>query len=104
MSELEAEGLMHPAGRAAFERRREDRSAVYLYEQDGEPELPAAYQAQLEANPTAAEFFASQPAGYRRLAIRWVLTAKRGDTRERRLRSLIEDSAAGLRISSLRRP
>ena len=40
----------------------------------------------------------SQPKGYRQNTIRWVMTAKKEETRERRLATLIEDSAAGRRV------
>lgn len=45
----------------------------------------------------------AQPPGYRKTATWWVISAKREETRQRRLRTLIEDSAAGLRIKELRR-
>ena len=65
--------------------------------------LPPEYEARLRANPKAAEFFDAQPPGYRKTAIHLVISAKREETRERRLEQLIADSAAGLRIKQLRR-
>ena len=50
---LTAEGRMRPAGVAAWEARREDRQAIYAYEQAGELVLPEAYAAQLAADPAA---------------------------------------------------
>jgi Bacteriocin-protection, YdeI or OmpD-Associated len=41
------------------------------------------------------EFFQAQPASYRQTAIYWVVSAKREQTRARRLATLISDSAAG---------
>ena len=55
------------------------------------------------ARSDAWEYFQSQPPGYRQTATRWVMSAKREATRLRRLETLIEDSAAGLRIKELRR-
>jgi uncharacterized protein YdeI (YjbR/CyaY-like superfamily) len=104
MQELVAEGLVHPAGQAAFERRRDDRTAIYSYEQRRKARLPAEYQQRLRANAAAAEYFEAQPAGYRRTATHWVISAKRPETRERRLEELIEDSAAGRTIRLLTRP
>ncbi len=103
VTELEAAGRMLPAGRAAFEARSGD-PAGYSLEQRTATTLPAEYQRELEANAAAREFFEAQPPGYRRDAIHWVTEAKREATRERRLASLIEDSANGLRIKPLRRP
>jgi uncharacterized protein YdeI (YjbR/CyaY-like superfamily) len=104
MQELVAEGLVHPAGQAAFERRRDDRTAIYSYEQRRKARLPAEYQQRLRANAAAAEYFDSRPPWYRRTAIHWVISAKREATRERRLAQLIEDSAAGRTLRQLTPP
>jgi uncharacterized protein YdeI (YjbR/CyaY-like superfamily) len=98
VAKLREEGRMRPAGEAAYARRRDDRSAVYSYEQRLPPTFTAEQRAALEANAAAAAFFAAQPAGYRRLATGWVTGAKKPETRERRLARLIEDSAAGRRL------
>ena len=52
----------------------------------------------------AWSFFQLQPAGYRRTATHWVVSAKREDTRRKRLTTLIEDSANGRRLQHLTRP
>ena len=101
MKELVAEGLVQPAGLAAFERRSDDRTAIYSYEQRKTATLPPQYEQQLRSNEGAAEFFDSQPPWYRRTATHWVISAKREATRERRLAQLIEDSANGRRIGPL---
>jgi uncharacterized protein YdeI (YjbR/CyaY-like superfamily) len=61
-------------------------------------------EASFKANPSAWTFFASQPPGYRKTAVWWVVSAKREETRAKRLATLISDSAASLRIAPLRRP
>ena len=100
---LTAEGRMRPPGRTAFEARREDRSGIYSYEQRDEAVFPAEIEKRFRARKKAWAWFESQPRGYRQNTIRWVMTAKREETRERRLRTLIEDSAAGRRIAQLAR-
>jgi uncharacterized protein YdeI (YjbR/CyaY-like superfamily) len=102
MAKLEQAGLMRPAGLAAFEKRTDDRTGVYSFEREN-AELPPEYEAQLRANPAAAEYFDSRPPWYRRTAIHLILSAKRDETRVRRLVQLIEDSAAGRDIKQLRR-
>lgn len=104
VARLTEAGLMRPAGIAAFDRRRADRSGVYSFERDEEAKLDPAQEARFRANARAWEFFESQPPGYRRTAIHLVVSAKRPETRAKRLDSLIEDSAAGRRIKQLRRP
>lgn len=102
--ELQEQGLMHPAGSAAFAARTEDRSNRYSFEQRGPVELGEAQIEMFRANPPAWEFFQSQPASYRKPAIWWVISAKREATRDRRLATLIDDSAEGRRIRSLTPP
>jgi uncharacterized protein YdeI (YjbR/CyaY-like superfamily) len=85
-------GLMTPAGLRAFHARRDDRSAVYSYEQ-GETALDEAYERRLRRNAKAWEFFQSSPASYRKAAVHWVMSAKREETRQRRLATLVDESA-----------
>jgi uncharacterized protein YdeI (YjbR/CyaY-like superfamily) len=104
VAELEKEGRMTPAGRAAFERRSEERSGIYSYERRKAAKLDADQQQEFRANEKAWAFFESQPPGYRRTAIHWVTTAKREETRRKRLATLIEDSANERRLRHLTRP
>lgn len=49
-------------------------------------------------NRAAWAFYEAQAASYRRAVNGWVIGAKREETREKRLQSLIEHSANGRRI------
>ena len=104
MNELVEEGLVAPAGLAAFKRRTDDRSAIYSYEQRRNATLDPDQQQRLRADERAWGFFEAQPPSYRRAAIHWVTSAKRPETRERRLTQLIECSAAGQAVPPLRPP
>ncbi len=101
--ELIAEGRMTAAGQAAFEARTDDRSAVYSHERRSAPTLDPEQQARFEANAAAWAWFQSRPPSYRRQALHWVTSAKRPETRERRLEALIADSAAGRTVKPLTR-
>ncbi|HEV2299277.1 MAG TPA: YdeI/OmpD-associated family protein [Candidatus Acidoferrales bacterium] len=101
---LEAAGLMQPAGRKTFEACSEARSAIYSYERKKAAKLPAAFEKQFRARRRAWTFFREQPASYRRTCVHWVISAKKKETRGRRLSMLIEDSAHGQRTALLRRP
>ena len=104
-AELEAAGLVADAGRRAFAARREDRTAIYSHEQAVPPALDEAFAARFRAEaPEGWEWFQGQAPFYRRQASHWVMSAKRPETRERRLATLIADSAAGVRVGPLRRP
>jgi uncharacterized protein YdeI (YjbR/CyaY-like superfamily) len=101
ISKLREAGLMRPAGVAAFERRSDAKTGVYSFENDAR--LTPEYEERLRANRAAAEYFDSRPPWYRRTAIHLVMSARREETRLRRLEQLIEDSAAGRDIKQLRR-
>jgi uncharacterized protein YdeI (YjbR/CyaY-like superfamily) len=97
MDKLRAEGRMREAGEAAFARRRADRTAIYAYEQRN-PQLTPEEEAQFRADAEAWAYFEASPPSYRKPALWWVVSAKRPETRVRRLATLIEDSAAGQRL------
>jgi len=100
---LTKQGLMHPSGLAAFERRSKERSKTYSYER-ANAKLDDTYEKRFRANKGAWAFWESQPPGYRRTATWWVTSAKREETRQRRLATLIEDSANERRIATVTRP
>jgi uncharacterized protein YdeI (YjbR/CyaY-like superfamily) len=95
---LRAEGRMLPAGEAAYSLRREDRTGIYSFERDGELD-DEAVAALRDAGGWA--FFEAQPKTYRRTASDWVMSAKRPDTRARRLGALVEASVAGERVAAI---
>ena len=104
VARLTAAGRMRPAGIAAFERRTEARSGIYSYEQRREARLSDDEERAFRANEAAWAWFQSRPPGYRTGAVWWIVSAKRPDTRERRLGSLIEESAAGRTPKALTPP
>jgi uncharacterized protein YdeI (YjbR/CyaY-like superfamily) len=112
VEQLRAEGLMRPAGEAAFARRRdaseavtsaqrEAESGIYSYEQRDKAALDPQQEERFRANAAAWENFMAMPPSYRKMALWWVVSAKRPETRERRLGTLIEDSAAGRRLAQM---
>jgi uncharacterized protein YdeI (YjbR/CyaY-like superfamily) len=101
IAELEAAGQMHPAGRRAFAERKPDQPAAYSYEGAEAAQLDEEQAARFRADPAAFAWFARQTPSYRRAATHWVVSAKRAETRERRLAQLIADSAAGRKVPPL---
>lgn len=104
VGELSKLGRMQPAGLAAFKKRTGNRSRVYSFEQRGNLKLPAGYVRQFKQNADAWRFFSSQPPWYQRTSTWFVISAKKEETRLRRLALLIRDSAAGRRIGILGKP
>ena len=103
VEELKAEGRMHPAGLAAYEARDPKRQNRYSFE-NRNAALSAEDEKAFRANKKAWEDFSARPPSYRHPAIWWVVSAKKPETRERRLATLIEDSAAGRKIKPLTLP
>jgi len=102
VKELTGLGLMQPAGIAAFDARTEERSGIYAYEQ-GDAALDEASLDQFRAHATAWNFFQAQAPWYQRTAIWWVISAKKAETRLKRLTTLISDSEQGRTIAPLTR-
>ena len=100
--ELISDGLMQAAGKRAFEARDPVKSGIYSFERTKPAKLPPAVKKVFMANKRAWKFFQSQPPGYRALVTNWVITAKQEATRDRRLATLMKDSAEGKRIAQFR--
>ena len=104
MGELTELGRVRPAGLKAFEARAPEKSGIYAYENRNAAELDPAAEAQFRTNAAAWDFFQSQAPSYRRTAIWWVISAKQEATRQKRLATLIDDSANGRRLTQFVRP
>jgi uncharacterized protein YdeI (YjbR/CyaY-like superfamily) len=104
IAELIAAGRVLPAGLAAFERRDPVKSGVYAYEQRLSAKLEPEAERRFRADQRAWAYFEAEAPWYRRLATYWVVSAKREETRERRLATLIDCSARGSRIGELYLP
>jgi len=103
MGELVEQGRVTRRGLRAFEARTPERTGVYAHDM-AEAGFPADLEALLRANETAWRFWHSQPPGYRRQMTWWVVSAKRDETRQRRMAALIEEHAAGRRLDPLKLP
>lgn len=89
---LIAEGKMMPAGLEAYNSNRR---------RDAQPmptELPKALEAQFRKQRAAWANYEKFPPGYRRMTAGWVASAKKDETRAKRLEKLIEYSARNERI------
>jgi uncharacterized protein YdeI (YjbR/CyaY-like superfamily) len=100
VGELVKLGRMHAAGQKVFDERDRKRSKLYSYERST-CKLESAYEEKFRANRKAWEFYQAQAPWYRRTTCWWVVSAKREETRVRRLAQLIEDSAHGRRVKQL---
>lgn len=103
MAVLLAECRVLPAGLSAYEKRSEKKSGTYSYEQRESAKLDAVQERQFRAHRAAWEYFEAQAPWYRRTVTHWVASAKREETRQRRLAALIDCCASGQSIPALAR-
>ena len=96
-------GRMTPAGERAYAARTPERTGTYAFERTSAAQFAPEHEKKLRANRKAAAFFDAQAPWYRRTVTHWVVSAKRPETREKRLAQLIADSAAGRRIGPLQK-
>ena len=104
VEKLTKQRRMRAPGRKAFEARQPRKAGAYSYEQRYDVKLSPDLERRFRANVDAWTWFRDQGAGYRSFALYWVMSAKKPETRERRLVQLIDDSANGLKVPPLRRP
>jgi len=101
VQELTKKGLMHPAGLKAFAARDEKKSAIYSYEQRNSARFTREQEKQFRANKAAWEFFRSQPPWYQRVCAYRTVSAKREETKQKRLSELIRHSQNQRRLPGL---
>jgi uncharacterized protein YdeI (YjbR/CyaY-like superfamily) len=97
VEELRKQGLMQPAGLAAYDKRDENKSAIYAYEK-ATVKLDAEFEEKFKANVKAWTFFQSQAPYYLKTAIYWVMNAKQETTKINRLEKLIAASEAQQKV------
>ncbi len=88
---------MKPAGIAAFEKRKDEKSAIYTYENELK-KFSDEFEKKFKSNEKAWEFFQTQANWYKKQMIGWVMTAKQETTREKRLGKLITASTDEKRL------
>jgi len=98
---LKQQGRMRAAGLARFEQRDRRKAGLYSFEQRRTITLPTRYQRLLKANRKAWAFYQAQAPWYQRTTAFWVISAKREDTRRRRLATLIAECATGRPVGLL---
>jgi uncharacterized protein YdeI (YjbR/CyaY-like superfamily) len=99
MAVLQQNGMMQPAGLAAFAKRREDKSRVYSHERTDAAALSPEMEAEFKANTTAWAFFTTQAPSYQKVMLHWITSAKQEKTRRQRFEATVKISAEGKRMS-----
>ncbi|HEX8517531.1 MAG TPA: YdeI/OmpD-associated family protein [Bacteroidia bacterium] len=97
MADLKDKNLLWPAGIEAFEKRKEERSAIYAYEK-APMKFSVEFEKKFKANKKAYAFFQTLSPSVQRVSTHWVMSAKQEKTRQSRMESLISASEAGRKI------
>jgi len=98
------EGRMLPAGRAVIERAKADGSWDRAYEGQGTIEVPLDLASAMAANPAALAMFERLDSANRYAVLYRVTTAKRDETRRRRVEQFVAMLARGEVIHAQRGP
>jgi uncharacterized protein YdeI (YjbR/CyaY-like superfamily) len=93
---LKAAGLMTPAGEQVYERDKHKRG-LYAYEKPL-ASLNADEEKRFRRDKAAWGDWGKRPPSYRRSALNWITSAKKPETRAKRLAELIAVSAEGRRL------
>lgn len=101
VADLRAADRMRPAGLRAFQERDKRKDMPYLRDHPLRQQLPPELEARIAANPKAWAYWQAQRPSYRKQVAFWIQQAGRQETRDRRLASLIDDSAAGRPVKPL---
>ena len=102
MRALIAEGLAEPAGLAAFNAWHARKQAGATQERK-RARLPEDYERTIRADPKAWQYLQAARPSYRKQVTHWVLSAKKEETRVRRLEVLVASSRQSEPIPPLRR-
>jgi uncharacterized protein YdeI (YjbR/CyaY-like superfamily) len=94
---LKAAGRMKPAGLAAFKARKAY-AATPHYALRGPVPMPREYREALKRDAAAWSYYRACPPSYRKMVNWWVATAKKPETRKRRLERVIDACARGIRL------
>jgi uncharacterized protein YdeI (YjbR/CyaY-like superfamily) len=93
-------GKMKPAGMHLFNNRTDEQG--YSSEQRN-VQLASEYEEKIKVNQSAWQFFTQLAPSYKRESVWWVMSAKKEETRLKRLGILITSSEAALKIPTLRK-
>jgi uncharacterized protein YdeI (YjbR/CyaY-like superfamily) len=101
VEKLKKLGLMKKEGLDAYKKKKESASVVYTYEQE-KIRLDKNYETIFKKNKKAWIYFSKKLApSYRKISCKWVMSAKREETRMKRLGILINSSEREEKIPQL---
>ena len=103
ISKLEAAGRMTDAGRAAVSAAKASGAWDALDAVEA-LEIPPDLDLALRANEAAAGYFEAFPPSSKKIILTWIASAKRPETRQRRIHETVTLAAANIRANHYRQP
>jgi uncharacterized protein YdeI (YjbR/CyaY-like superfamily) len=103
MEALTGMGVVQSPGLKAWQERNREKSGLYSYEQRKSAKLSEEEEKRFKASKKAWDFFRAQAPWYQRTAVFWVISAKKEETRQKRLARLIDASGNEQSIAPLKR-
>lgn len=97
VEELNKKGLMKKSGLDAFEKRTENKSRIYAYENEL-VELSDEFKKAFSSDKKAWAFFSAQAPSYKKTIVHWIMRAKQESTRVSRLKKAIAESGKQKRL------
>jgi uncharacterized protein YdeI (YjbR/CyaY-like superfamily) len=94
---LKQKGLMTPAGLEAYHKKKDENSGIYSYENETE-KLTSHFEEIFRSSGPAWEFFINQAPSYKKMVIRWIMSARQEKTKLARLEKAINESTKQKRI------
>jgi uncharacterized protein YdeI (YjbR/CyaY-like superfamily) len=95
---LKAAGRMKAGGLAAFAARKRSQPPRASYEQKGRIELSPSQLREFRRHAAAWKYYRASPPGYRKMVNWWIVSARKPETQDKRLRKLIQACADGRRL------
>jgi uncharacterized protein YdeI (YjbR/CyaY-like superfamily) len=100
-AELKKQGLIQKAGLVAYSKMDLKNSKKASFEQK-EIKLPKEFESKIKVNKKAWTFFQQMVPSAKKPTIWWVISAKKEETKIKRLEILIKSAEAGFKIPVLR--
>jgi uncharacterized protein YdeI (YjbR/CyaY-like superfamily) len=98
VGQLKKAGRMKPVGLAAFAARSKAKSGRACYEQRKKSKLSPELVREFKKHPAAWKYYRSVTPGYKHLVNFWITSAKKPETRARRMRILVAACVKGKRL------
>lgn len=100
MEKLIKQKQVYPAGISVYKKQNQNKRAKYSFE-NKELKFPAELETFFRKNKIAFNWYQKQSPSYKKTTAHWVISAKKPETRLKRMSELIADSKEGKKIKQV---